>query len=140
MGDPTTLLALHTTHGGDECCNQFPYPVYADLRDQAQSFAGVAAYDELIPASISGSGEPERVWGQAVTSNFFSVTELPMVLGRGFGSGEENASTQTRPSPEKPFVSPATPTPSSASPRRHFTALTRFSTPSSGCRLESLRS
>ena len=51
----------------------------------------MAAYDELIPASISGSGEPERVWGQAVTANFFSVTELPMVLGRGFAEGEENA-------------------------------------------------
>jgi predicted permease len=91
MGDPTTLLAIHTTHDGGECCNQFPYPVYADLRDQAQSFSGVAAYDELIPASISGTGEPERVWGQAVTSNFFAVTQLPMVLGRGFAEGEDNA-------------------------------------------------
>ncbi|HMD76491.1 MAG TPA: permease prefix domain 1-containing protein, partial [Terracidiphilus sp.] len=78
MGDPATLLAVHTTHDGDQCCNSFPYPVYADLRDQALSFSGVAAYNELIPASISGSGEPERVWGQAVTANFFSVTELPM--------------------------------------------------------------
>jgi predicted permease len=91
MGDPTTLLTLHTTHDGDQCCNSFPYPVYADVRDQATSFSSVAAYNELIPASISGSGEPERVWGQAVTSNFFEVTELPMVLGRGFASGEENA-------------------------------------------------
>jgi predicted permease len=91
MGDPTTLLAIQTTHQGDRCCNEFPYPVYADLRDQAQSFSGVAAYNELIPASIGGSGEPERVWGQAVTSNFFSVAQLPMVLGRGFVEGEENA-------------------------------------------------
>jgi predicted permease len=91
MGDPTALLAVHTTFQQDQCCNQFPYPVYADLRDQAQSFSGVAAYNELIPASISGSGEPERVWGQAVTSNFFSVTQLPMLLGRGFASGAENA-------------------------------------------------
>ncbi|MGA7342702.1 MAG: ABC transporter permease [Terracidiphilus sp.] len=91
MGDPTTLLALHTMHDGDQCCNSFPYPVYTDLRDQAKSFAGVAAYFELIPASIGGSGEPERVFGQAVTSNFFRVTELPMVLGRGFVTGEERA-------------------------------------------------
>jgi predicted permease len=91
MGDPTTLLAVHTTHDGDQCCNSFPYPVYADVRDRANSFAGVAAYNELIPASISGSGEPERVWGQAVTANFFSVAQLPMVLGRGFAEGEENA-------------------------------------------------
>jgi predicted permease len=91
MGDPTTLLALHTVHDKDQCCNNFPYPIYTDLRDQAKSFFGVAAYFELIPASIGGNGEPERVYGQAVTSNFFDVTELPMVLGRGFAKGEESA-------------------------------------------------
>jgi predicted permease len=91
MGDPSTLLALHTVHDGDQCCNNFAYPVYADVRDQARSFSGVAAYNELIPASIRGNGEPERVWGQAVTANFFSVTQLPMVLGRGFAESEENA-------------------------------------------------
>jgi predicted permease len=91
MGDPTTLMTLHTTHDGDPCCNDFAYPVYTDIRDQARSFSAVAAYYELMPASISGSGEPERVWGQGVTSNFFDVTELPMVLGRGFIAGQENA-------------------------------------------------
>jgi predicted permease len=91
MGDPTNLLAIYTTHDGDQCCNNFPNPVYEDLRDQAQSFSGVAAYFELLPASISGGNEPERVWGQAVTPNFFDVTELPMVLGRGFASSEKNS-------------------------------------------------
>ena len=57
--------------------------------DQAKSFSGVAAYYELIPASLSGGSEPERVWGQGVSSNFFDVLELPMVLGRGFSSGED---------------------------------------------------
>ena len=92
VGDPTTLLALHTTHDGDQCCNNFSTPVYNDVRDQAKSFSGVAAYDELIPASIGGRGEPERVWGQAVTSNFFNVLQLPMVVGRGFIDGQEDAS------------------------------------------------
>jgi predicted permease len=91
VGDPSTLLALHTTHDGDQCCNNFSMPTYIDVRDQAKSFSGVAAYDELIPASIGGSGEPERVWGQAVTSNFFTVLQLPMAVGRGFISGQENA-------------------------------------------------
>ncbi len=45
----------------------------------------------MIPASIGGGGQPERVWGQGVTSNFFDVTELPMVVGRGFITGQENA-------------------------------------------------
>ncbi len=91
MGDPTTLLALHTTHDGHRCCNPFSLPQYSDLRDHAKSFSGVAAYYELIPASVGGYGDPERVWGQGVTPNFFSVTELPMQLGRGFVPGEESA-------------------------------------------------
>ena len=91
VGDPTTLLAVHTLPQGEQCCNAFSYPLYTDLRDQAKSFSGVAAYYELIPASIGGGAEPERVWGQGVTANFFSVAEIPMKLGRGFVSGEHNA-------------------------------------------------
>ena len=91
VGDPSTLLTLKTTHDGDQCCNDFPLPVFKDVRDQTKSFSGIAAYDELIAASIGGSGEPERVWGQAVTANFFTVLQLPMLVGRGFASSEENA-------------------------------------------------
>ena len=91
VGDPSTLLALHTVPQGESCCNAFSYPLYTDVRDQAKSFTDVAGYYELIPASIGGTAEPERVWGQGVTANFFSVLELPMVLGRGFVHGEDNA-------------------------------------------------
>jgi predicted permease len=91
VGDPSTLLTLKTMHDGDQCCNDFPLPVFKDVRDQTKSFSGVAAYDELLPASIGGSGDPERVWGQAVSANFFDVLELPMAVGRGFASSEENA-------------------------------------------------
>jgi predicted permease len=31
------------------------------------------------------------VWGQAVTTNFFDVLELPMVVGRGFSQAEDRA-------------------------------------------------
>ena len=89
VGDPQTLIAIHTTERG-ECCNAFSWPLFADLRQQAASFSGVAAYYELVPASIGGLGEPERVWGQATTANFFNVTQLGMTLGRGFAQDEEN--------------------------------------------------
>jgi hypothetical protein len=91
VGDPSTLLALSTLPKGETCCNHFPLPVYKDVRDQARSFASIAGYYEMVPASIGGNGEPERVWGQGVTTNFFDVIELPMVLGRGFASGEDSA-------------------------------------------------
>jgi predicted permease len=91
VGDPSTLFALSTTHKGDRCCNHFPMPVYQDVVDQARSFSRIAAYDELIPASIGGIGEPERVWGQAVTTNFFDVLELPIIHGRGFVTADDKA-------------------------------------------------
>ncbi len=91
VGDPATLLTLNTTREGEPCCNNFSLPLYNDVRTQAKSFSAVAAYFELIPASIGGDGEPERVWGQAVTSNFFDVAQMPMVLGRGFANEEERA-------------------------------------------------
>jgi predicted permease len=90
VGDPATLLSLHTTHDGEECCNNFSMPTYIDVRDQARSFSGVAACDELVPASIGGKGEPERVWGQAATANYFDVARLGMTFGRGFLPSEEH--------------------------------------------------
>jgi predicted permease len=89
VGSPATLLSLHTAQRGDRCCNNFPLPLYNDLRDQSKSFSGVAAYYELLPSSLSGGSEPERVWGQGVSTNFFNVLELPMVLGRGFSGTED---------------------------------------------------
>ena len=91
VGNPDTLMSLHTTHDGDQCCNNFSWPLYNDVREQSHSFSGVAAYYELLPASIGGKGEPERIWGQAASANYFDVAQLPMRLGRGFIAGEENA-------------------------------------------------
>ncbi len=91
VGDPSSLITLYETHDGDQCCNEFSAPIYHDVRDQAKSFSGVSAYYDLVPASISGGSEPERVWGQTVTANYFDVAVLRMTLGRGFSSDEERA-------------------------------------------------
>lgn len=89
VGDPSTLLSLQIIADRESCCNNFSWPLYQDLREDARSFANVAAYYDLVPASIGGYGEPERVWGQATTNNFFDTLELPMVLGRGFSSNDD---------------------------------------------------
>ena len=90
VGDPPTLLSLYTTEH-NECCNSFSWPLFSDVRDNAHSFSGVTGFYELLPASISGSGDPQRFWGQATTTNFFDVARLRMTLGRGFRSDEENS-------------------------------------------------
>ena len=93
VGDPATLLDISQTHVGDRCCNHLPWPVYNDLRSDAKSFSDLAAYYDLVPASLGGSGNPERAWGQAVTTNFFDVTQIRMVMGRGFTAGEDTQPT-----------------------------------------------
>lgn len=87
--DPAKLLTLHTTEH-NECCNSFSWPLFTDLRDNAHSFSGVSGFYELLPASISGNGEPQRLWGQAATVNFFDVAQPVMTLGRGFLPDEQN--------------------------------------------------
>lgn len=87
VADPGALATVYTTDHS-ECCSNFSWPLYTDVRDQAQSFTGVAAYFPIVPASIGGEGEPERVWGQTVTANFFNVARTGMTLGRGFAKNE----------------------------------------------------
>ena len=91
VGDPAKLVELFQVHQGEQCCNYMNPPILYDVREQAKSFSNVAAYFDLIPASMSGGSEPERVWGQGATINFFDTLELGMVMGRGFMSGEESA-------------------------------------------------
>ncbi len=64
--------------------NSFSYLDYIDYRDQTTGIfeQGIAAHFPLIPASIGGKGEPERVWGQSVSGNFFPMLDVPMTLGR----------------------------------------------------------
>lgn len=90
VGDPATLLSLQIIPDKESCCNKFSWPMYQDVRADASTFSSVAAYYDLLPASIGGYGEPERVWGQATTANFFDTLELPMVLGRSFTSDDES--------------------------------------------------
>lgn len=91
VGDPSSLLTLYRTYNHGQCCNDFPAPLYRDLRAQAQSFSGMAAYNDAVPAEIGMQGDSKREWGQAVTANYFDVTQLQMDAGRGFNPNEEHA-------------------------------------------------
>lgn len=61
----------------------FSYPDYKDYRDQTSAvFEGVFAHFPLVPASVGSAGEPERVWGQLVSGNYFVLLGLNFTLGR----------------------------------------------------------
>jgi predicted permease len=88
--DPGRLFAFYTKEKGEACCsNNQSYPLYAALQHQAKSFSHIAACFDLVPASIDRGGDPERIWGQAVTTNYFETAQLPLKIGRGFREDED---------------------------------------------------
>jgi putative ABC transport system permease protein len=95
VGDPGSLVTVMTTRDHGECCAGFSWPQYTDVRNdvqkQAKLFSGLAGYLRLVPASIGGAGEAQRIWGQAATANYFDVAQIRMAMGRGFLPTEEHA-------------------------------------------------
>ena len=85
--DASPLIALHgKTPSRDDL--SFSYPNFVDLRasrpdgiEDMIAFRGVAM-------SLRGAKDPQRVWGQLVTPNFFEVLRVRPVLGRGFTEAE----------------------------------------------------
>jgi putative ABC transport system permease protein len=62
--------------------------VYRKWRQTANRFAGVAAMTSA-EWNLTGGGEPERVGGALVTTEFFSLLGVPLAHGRGFLHEEE---------------------------------------------------
>ena len=74
----------------------FSSPDFVDYRDQGKSvFQGVSAHFPLVPASIGGTGEPERVWGQLADAAYFSMVGVPMQAGRGFLPAEDDGANKS---------------------------------------------
>ena len=74
---------------GDAQLYSFSYPRYVFLRDHARDFARVAAYDDES-VTFTGSGEPIRIEGGRVSSNFFSILGIAPEIGRTFSADEDH--------------------------------------------------
>lgn len=71
VGDAATMVSLYTKKQSGE----FLVSAIEDIRDQMRSFSSVSAYFPLLPVLIGGRGEPERVWGQLVSANYFQTAQ-----------------------------------------------------------------
>jgi len=68
----------------------FSYPDYIDYRNQTKDiFEGVSAHFPFVPASLGGVGEPERIWGQLASGNYFSLIGVSPTLGRPIRPDED---------------------------------------------------
>lgn len=64
------------------------YPNYSDWRAQSSTFDDMAFF--MSGASIlAGAGDPERVPGALISTNFFSVMRVQPVVGRGFNQEDQ---------------------------------------------------
>jgi putative ABC transport system permease protein len=61
---------------------------YFDGKTQGQSFEQIAAY-RTSDMNVTGYDEPERVYGAAVTADFFAVLGVAPERGRAFLNGED---------------------------------------------------
>ena len=76
---PNQLVTLERTQNG-KVQYSFGYPDYLDYRDHSDSFAGLAAHCGT-PLSFN-NGEAERLRGDLVSGNYFSVLGVTPALGR----------------------------------------------------------
>jgi predicted permease len=66
------------------------YPVFTDYRDQARSFAALAAYADGTDVHLSlGDGPPERLTGAMVSGRFFEVLGTRAWRGRLLGADDD---------------------------------------------------
>jgi putative ABC transport system permease protein len=83
--DRVVLLSEVDREGGSSTVG---YATFADLRRDLRSIAHSAATSSWTPV-LTGSGEPEQLFGQSVTADFFKVLGVAPAFGRDFRAEED---------------------------------------------------
>src|SRR6185436_1012834 len=73
---------------GSSVISSLSFPIFRELRDKSPVFSGVFGHD-VLPMSMSGGGQTERVLGELVSGNFFSVLGVRPYLGRVFTDSDD---------------------------------------------------
>jgi predicted permease len=86
--EPSRLVSVYTTDAKNRARFQgfmtTSYPNFRDYREQTgHVFSGVAA-SLFAPLSLTSGGEPEQVFGQVVTGNYFDVLGVRAAAGAAF--------------------------------------------------------
>jgi len=95
LRDPSQLVGIFTTDERNQDAGLFgsSNPIsrlnFEDYRDRSQTFEGLAAAGFVGVALTGGKGEPEQVFAQIVTDNYFGLLGAPLALGRGFTPGTD---------------------------------------------------
>jgi predicted permease len=75
------MITLQVGERSEHATPPFSYADYVDLRDNNKTLSGLLAYhDDYI--SITGSAQPERLYGALTSANYFEVLGVRPLLGR----------------------------------------------------------
>ena len=91
------LVALNTVETSDVGgggARPIAYPTYKDLRNSNQSFQDIAVHATArLNLRVDANATGEAVWSQFVSSNYFTVLQVPAALGRTLLPEDEQQAT-----------------------------------------------
>ena len=85
---PEEIVDIATNVAGGEPHSDFSYPLYAALRDHNDALSGMLAYSDTNFGLAAGD-QTERIRGEYVSANYFSVLGVQPTIGSAFASGDE---------------------------------------------------
>lgn len=88
FADPDRLLDLNEVEIDNRARGAIAPANFVDWRAQAKSFAGMSVYHRRTFNVAVGTGEPERLPGTVVSSNFFDVLGTTPLVGRQFTAAD----------------------------------------------------
>ena len=86
--NPERMVNIATLVKGGEPHMDFSYPLYTGLRDGNQSMSGILAYTETNLGLTAGD-QTERIRGEVVSANYFSVLGVQPAMGSAFAPDDE---------------------------------------------------
>lgn len=91
--EPERVVRVFASDEKGQDLSNSSYPVFTDYRDQAKSFAGLAAYSNWNAVDLSVKGQkPERVHADLVSGNYFQLLGLLPETGRFFAPEDDRVS------------------------------------------------
>jgi len=88
--NPEQIVDIATLEAGGEPHTDFSYPLYHDLRDHSKALAGMVAYADTNLGLAAGD-QTERIRGEFVSANYFSVLGVQPIIGSAFGPDDERS-------------------------------------------------
>lgn len=91
--DPSNLYAVFTVDETNAALGltQMSFPNFEDFRDQNEVFEDIMSYGFPVPVSMLVGEEPEQVFVESVSGNYFQVLGIEPAIGRFILPEEDRA-------------------------------------------------